>query len=267
MRAHLLALALFATIGISFPASAQDPLTSQLAETEGLDIGTSTSEIAITSDFSGADLTIFGALTNTDQLLLAIGQYDVVVTLEGPRDWTTVRRKERLFGIWVNRTSLTFEQMPISYSLASTRPVEEIAADDVLTSLGIGLDHVALTPTGFISNSVNLGEFRDAFRRLKQTGGLYQRDTGGVRFVSSSLFKATLRLPANIPNGVHMVHAYLFKSGEFIAEKELPLRVIKTGLEEAITEAAHQQPLAYGTFAVMLALVTGWAASLIFRKD
>ena len=32
MRAHLLALALFATIGISFPASAQDPLTSQLAD-------------------------------------------------------------------------------------------------------------------------------------------------------------------------------------------------------------------------------------------
>ena len=267
MRAQLFALFVILGTGLAVQAAAQDPLATQLSEREGLDIGTSTSEIAITSDFSGADLTVFGALTNTDQLLLAIGQYDVVVTLEGPRDWTTVRRKERLFGIWVNRTSLTFEQMPISYSLASTRPVEEIAPDNVLTSLGIGIDHVALTPTGFISNAANLGEFRDAFRRLKQSGGLYQRDTGGVRFVSSSLFKATLRLPANIPNGVHMVHAYLFKSGEFIAEKELPLRVVKTGLEEAITEAAHQQPLAYGAFAVLLALVTGWAASLIFRKD
>ena len=26
-------------------------------------------------------------------------------------------------------------------------------------------------------------------------------------------------------------------------------------------------PLAYGAFAVVLALITGWAASLIFRKD
>ncbi|AOG11696.1 MAG: TIGR02186 family protein [Alphaproteobacteria bacterium] len=267
MKATLLALTIAMFTAWSTPAAAQDPLTTQLAEREGLEIGISTSEIAITSDFSGADLTVFGALTNTDQLLLAIGQYDVVVTLEGPRDWTTVRRKERLFGIWVNRTSLTFEQMPISYSLASTRPVEEIAEDDLLTSLGIGIDHLALTPTGFISNSANLSEFREAFRRLKQNGGLYQRDTGGVRFVSSSLFQATLRLPANIPNGVHTVHAYLFKSGEFIGQRELPLRVIKTGLEEAITEAAHQQPLAYGTFAVLLALITGWAASLIFRKD
>lgn len=267
MGARLLVLAFALVAVLSLPVAAQDPLATQLAEQEGLEIGISTSEIAITSDFSGADLTVFGALTNTDQLLLAIGQYDIVVTLEGPRDWTTVRRKERLFGIWVNRTSLTFEEMPISYSLASTRPVEEIAEDDLLTSLGIGIDHLALTPTGFISNAANLSEFRDAFRRLKQNRGLYQRDTGGVRFVSSSLFQATLRLPANIPNGVHTVHAYLFKSGEFIAEKELPLRVIKTGLEEAITEAAHEQPLAYGTFAVLLALITGWAASLIFRKD
>jgi uncharacterized protein (TIGR02186 family) len=267
MGARLLALVLALLGALSLPAAAQDQLATQLAEREGLEIGISTNEIAITSDFSGADLTVFGALTNTDQLLLAIGQYDVVVTLEGPRDWTAVRRKERLFGIWVNRTSLTFEQMPISYSLASTRPVEEIAEDTVLTSLGIGIDHLALTPTGFINNAANLSEFRDAFRRLKQNGGLYQRDTGGVRFVSSSLFQATLKLPANIPNGVHTVHAHLFKSGEFIAEKELPLRVVKTGLEEAITEAAHQQPLAYGTFAVLLALITGWAASLIFRKD
>ncbi|MCZ8177400.1 MAG: TIGR02186 family protein [Rhizobium sp.] len=267
MGARLLVLAFALVAVLSLPVAAQDPLATQLAEREGLEIGISTSEIAITSDFSGADLTVFGALTNTDQLLLAIGQYDIVVTLEGPRDWTTVRRKERLFGIWVNRTSLTFEEIPISYSLASTRPVEEIAEDDLLTSLGIGIDHLALTPTGFISNAANLSEFRDAFRRLKQNRGLYQRDTGGVRFVSSSLFQATLRLPANIPNGVHTVHAYLFKSGEFIAEKELPLRVIKTGLEEAITEAAHEQPLAYGTFAVLLALITGWAASLIFRKD
>ncbi len=35
---------------------------------EGLEIGTSTTEIAITSDFRGADLTVFGALTNADEL-------------------------------------------------------------------------------------------------------------------------------------------------------------------------------------------------------
>ena len=47
--------------------------------------------------------TIRAAITDVrHELFLAIGQYDVVVTLEGPRDYATVRRKERVFGIWMN---------------------------------------------------------------------------------------------------------------------------------------------------------------------
>lgn len=88
-----------------------------------------------------------------------------------------------------------------------------------------------------------------------------------MRFVASNLFKASLRLPANIPNGVHTVRAYLFKSGNLITEKSLPLRVIKTGIEQTITDAAHDRPILYGFAAVALAVVTGWGASLIFRKD
>jgi uncharacterized protein (TIGR02186 family) len=64
-----------------------------------------------------------------------------------------------------------------------------------------------------------------------------------------------------------MIRAVLFRKGIFVAEKELQLEVVKTGLEEAITFAATQRPLLYGIFAVLLAVLTGWAASLIFRKD
>lgn len=267
MRSLLFAVLIFTGSLLCGPAFAQVPLAADMTGKEDLEIGTSTSEIAITSDFRGADLTIFGSVINSDALLLAIGQYDVVVTLEGPRDDATVRRKERLFGIWVNRTSMTFERMPTSYSLASTRTLADITKSQTLTELGIGIDHLALTPTGYLSGAANLTEFRQAFRRLKQAGGYYQGQDAGVRFVSSSLFKATLRLPASIPDGVHIVRAYLFKTGEFIAERDLPLRVIKTGLEDSISRAAHESPLSYGLFAVLLAVITGWGASLIFRRD
>lgn len=128
------------------------------------------------------------------------------------------------------------------------------------------MDHIPLTPIGFVGSGADVPEFRQAFRRLQQSGGLYESDPAGVRFVSSSLFKATLRLPANVPNGVHTVRAYLFKSGKFIGEKALPLRVIKTGIEQTITDAAHGQPIAYGMFSVLLAVITGWTASFVFRK-
>jgi uncharacterized protein (TIGR02186 family) len=52
-----------------------------------------------------------------------------------------------------------------------------------------------------------------------------------------------------------------------VTEKSLPLRVIKTGIEQTITDAAHDQPILYGCAAVLLAVITGWGASLIFRKD
>lgn len=244
-----------------------DQPTASTTSRETMEIGTSTSEIAITSDFAGTDLTIFGALSNTDQLLLAIGQYDIVVVLEGPRENAVVRKKERVFGIWVNTRSMTFEHVPQAYSLSSTRAVDNITAPLELSDRGIGVDHIPLTPVGFVGNVGDVPEFRQAFRRLQSSGGLYESDPAGVRFVSSSLFRATLKIPADVPNGVHTVRAYLFKSGKFLSEKALPLRVIKTGIEQTITDAAHQQPIAYGVFSVLLALMTGWGASFLFRKS
>jgi uncharacterized protein (TIGR02186 family) len=264
---RLAALFAIAFAMLSAPAAAQVPFGEASTAKEALEIGASSSEIAITSDFRGADLTIFGALTNADELFLAIGQYDVIVTLEGPRDYATVRKKERVFGIWMNTEAMTFEQAPESYSIASTRLIDNFEQGPTFNNVGVGIEHLPLNPVGYIPNSGVMSEFREAYRRLKLSSGLYQRETSGVRFVSSSLFRASLRLPANIPDGLHMVRAYLFKSGTLIFQREMPLRVVKTGLEQAITDAAHDRPFAYGFFCVMIAVVTGWGASILFRKD
>jgi uncharacterized protein (TIGR02186 family) len=55
-----------------------------------------------------------------------------------------------------------------------------------------------------------------------------------VQFISKALFKATVRLPANIPVGQHRLRAVLYKNGQFVMEKVIPLRVVKTGLEQFI---------------------------------
>nr|WP_316652140.1 TIGR02186 family protein [uncultured Gellertiella sp.] len=261
---------LAATLLALLPAGAgAQPLTRSVRprNPEKIEIGMNTSQIAITPDFAGVDLAIFGAVVNADELLNSIGQYDIVVTLEGPKDDATVRRKERVFGVWVNRYSMTFEQVPQSYTLSSTRKIEGEPGVPALDAPGIGIDHIGLIPAGYMGSGDSLTEFRNAYRRLKKESGLYQPDPGGVRFISSTLFQANLKLPANIPNGTHTVHAALFKSGKFIMEKTLPLRVVKTGLEQSITDAAHEQPLLYGMASVLLAVFTGWGASVLFRRD
>lgn len=234
---------------------------------ETIDIGVSTNEIAIASNFAGADITVFGTLGNTDPLLQEIGQYDIVVTLQGPAENITVHKKTRVFGIWINTQSMRFLDVPTSFSMASTR-----GAGTSLTPLQYGdieadIDSINLRKVRFGGGSIDVPSFREAFRRQKISSGLYQERPGSIRFISNNLFKATLRLPADVPNGVHTLHAYLFKSGQFVTERSLPLRVIKTGAEQAVTDAAMNHSFFYGAFVVFLAAVTGWLASVIFRRD
>ncbi|WP_432288400.1 TIGR02186 family protein [Aminobacter sp. BA135] len=93
VAAYLAALMLAAAL----PARAQEP-----AHPESIQIGLSTDRVAITADFAGADLTIFGALENADPLINRQGRYDVYVVLEGPARPVVVRRKSRVLGMWIN---------------------------------------------------------------------------------------------------------------------------------------------------------------------
>lgn len=262
-RAALMILLLTAANAAAQVAAPED----QPPTREALNIGISSTEIAIVPDFAGTDVTVFGAIENVDPALLAKGGYDIVVALEGPRDRITMRRKERVAGIWINRHSVVFEAMPESYSMTSTRELPDIASELELVTHAVGLPRARIVPSSFSGRAEEVALYRDAFLKLKTESRLYQENPGGVQFVSSSVFAATIHIPADIPNGSHVIRAYLFKEGRFFDEKTLQMRVVKTGLEEAITAAAFDQPLLYGLFAVLLAVLTGWSASLMFRRD
>ena len=209
----------------------------------------------------------FETADQADEFLLAIGSYDIIVALEGPRRPATVRRKERVAGIWVNRHSVRFEPIPASYSISSTRPLDSIAKQIVLSAHDVGIQNIRLVPTGQIGDGSMIGSFREAMLRIMQQSGLYQRDPSGVQFISQSLFRASVRLPANIPVGGHTVRAELYRNGQYVTQKTIQLRVVKTGLEQFTYNLAHQYSLIYGIIAVAFALFTGWLSSVIFRKD
>lgn len=260
--------ALIAALFAMFLAS-QEALAQQLpGNKETVEIGLSTDTIAITSGFRGTDLTVFGALDNADPLIQRQGRYDIVVVLEGPERSFVVRRKDRYLGIWVNAESVSFQHIPASYSLASTRSLQDIAQPKVFAQLGLGVNNMYYEPTpdGF-GSSQSLREFTAELPRLKLKQQLYNQRPGDVQFLSATLFRATLSLPANVPVGKHVARAYLFRNGEFLRENATSLNILKAGLEFRIYRAANQYSLLYGLFAVFLAVVTGWMGRLVFRKD
>ncbi|MBV8835992.1 MAG: TIGR02186 family protein, partial [Alphaproteobacteria bacterium] len=94
-RAALGAALLLAT-SVATPASAER-LISAL----------STSRVLIASNFTGADVVLFGSVERDAQTVARRGGYDIVVTVTGPRENIVTFRKQRVAAIWVNADSRT----------------------------------------------------------------------------------------------------------------------------------------------------------------
>ncbi|MCQ8871621.1 TIGR02186 family protein [Mesorhizobium sp. LMG17149] len=252
---------LLTLLAVAAPAKAQVPLT------EGIQIGLSTDNVSITAGFSGADLTIFGSLENPDPLVARQGRYDVIVVLEGPPKPVVVRRKDRVLGVWVNLDSETFENVPVSYSVATTRPLQDITEPNSYKQLSLGASNLYMQPADAGDSPATIEEFTAALRERKSATGLYSENVGGVQFLSQNLFRATVRLAPNVPVGTHKARAFLFKSGFFIKESSAQLEIRKSGFEQSIFRVAHNYSFLYGVFAISLAMLTGWLGRLIFRRD
>jgi uncharacterized protein (TIGR02186 family) len=240
---------------------------AQDAYPENIEIGLSTDKVAITADFTGADLTIFGALDNADPLISRQGRYDVIVVLEGPARPVVVRRKDRILGMWINTDSETFVNVPVSYSLATTRQLQDITEPKNYKQLALGADNLYVEPLDRGDDPVTIQEFTKALRERKRATGLYSERIGGVQFLSQNLFRATLALAPNVPVGTHRARAFLFRNGVFIKETSAQLAIVKSGFEQSIFRVANDYGFFYGLFAVSLAMLTGWLGRIVFKKD
>lgn len=260
--AFLLALpAMLSTAGGARAQATENP------NPETIQIGLSTDRVFITSDFAGADLTIFGALDFADPQFSRQGRYDVIVVLEGPARPVVVRRKSRVLGVWINTWSEIFVNVPMSYSVATTRVWQDIATPESYRQMALGADNIALAAQNRDGDPATIAEFTAALRERKKATGLYSERIGGVQFLSQSLFRATLHLAPNVPVGTHRARAFLFKNGLFIKESSAQLAILKAGFEQRVHRAAQQHGFLYGLAAVALAVLTGWLGRIIFRRD
>lgn len=219
--------------------------------------------ISVTSDFTGTELLLFGAV-ELDPEEVGPGTGDVLVIVRGPERKVVVRRKDRVAGIWVNTEAVEFNKVPSFYAIASSRPVEEIASPDMLQRLRIGPERLRFQPDRIGEDIV---DFEQALIRQKSRERLYSDQDAAVYFLGNKLFRATIAIPANVPVGDYIAEFYLFKDGELLSATSSPLFIKKSGFGRMVYDFAHQSPALYGTFAILFALLAGWVASVIFRKE
>ena len=235
---------------------------------ERLVLSLSNERVQIASNFIGENLVLFGVVEPDPGKTLR-GDYDLVVTVAGPREIMRTRRKQRVLGIWVNVGSREFVRVPSYLAVLSSRPVAQIANADTLRRLQLGLDNFLLTQRigSDLGDTVREDPFRAAFVRLQSEHGLYRQAGDAVKFLTPSVFRVVIPLPANVPTGPFSVDVELFASGAMIAQSTAALEVIKTGVEQYVADAAGNNGLLYGLLTTLMALLTGWIASVVFRRD
>lgn len=212
--------------------------------------------IAITTGFTGTEVLLFGAIEEDG---------DVVVIVRGPVSDLSVRRKERVAGIWMNTDRMDFVEVPSYYAVAASSPLSEIAPPQLLARHGIGLEHLRFLPEDE-EDAARQQSWREALVRIKQRQRLYVDEVGRVTFLGRRLFRTTVEFPANVPVGSYLVEVLLLRNGEVASAQTTPLIISKVGLGAEIYDFAHNQAALHGVVAIVLALMAGWAAHLVFRR-
>lgn len=247
MTARLAALA-FGVLLAALPAAARaQQIVADLSE----------HLIAITTGFAGTDVLLFGATE---------GEGDVVVVVRGPNTEAVVRRKSRVFGIWVNTNEVTFTGVPSFYRVASSRPLAEVAPPQIRTRHELGIENLRFG-TQRPRSPAEIAEFRAGLLRNREREGLFSSESGRVLFSGPRLFRVRFQLPANVPTGSYKVETLFIQNGQVVAAQSTNLTVGKIGLGADVYDFAHRYAAFYGILAVLIAVAAGWGASAAFRKS
>lgn len=249
MRAALFAFALSVV-----PAMAAEEIVSGLSQ----------NRVAITANFDGSEILIYGAVKRDAPAPDELGRMEVIVTVEGPSTPLVIRRKAKVAGIWLNRDSVTIDAAPSFFAVATTGNLDEILSGTEDLRYRITLPQV-IRAVGISAEASDPQEFVDSLQRLRLQEDRYRIAERSVQFLEETLFRADVVLPANLTEGNYNVRIFLTRGGVVVDSSAAIIGVRKAGLERFLFRAAHDQPALYGAAALLLAGLAGWFASFIFR--
>ena len=244
-------------------------LAATPARAERLIVSVSNHRVTVTPNYSGEELVLFGSVEKDANTPASRNNYDLVVTVAGPRMDMVTRRKERRFGIWINTDSRQFLKVPSYLALFSNRRFDAFASPEVQRRQQLGLNNVLLTQRvgPDYADVVPQDAFRSAFVRLRVQHGLYREANSAVTFLTPTLFRTGIPLPAEVPIGTYNVEIKLFADGALVTRTETAFEIVKVGFEQFVANTARNNGFAYGLVTAMMALMTGWMASIVFRRD
>ncbi|MGC1503484.1 MAG: TIGR02186 family protein [Sulfitobacter sp.] len=237
-------------------------LLAQPTWAEEIVLGLSSDQVSINTNFDGSEILIFGAVKR-DKPAPDEPRLQVIVTVAGPSEPVTVRRKEKRFGIWVNVDAVEVDHAPSFYAISTS------------TVLGLSLSETedqrhsvsiprAIRSVGAPMNITDSENFSEALIRIKSASNQYQLNEGTISVDEQTLFRTAIELPAALTEGDYKTRIFLTRGGNVVAKYETSIFVRKVGMERWLFRLSRENAFIYGLMSLAIAIAAGWGASAVF---
>ena len=248
-------------------ASAMLLLAATSARAEELVVMMSTQDVAITSTYTGARVTIFGAIERDATTLSRPSKYDVVVSVSGPASPLLVRQKEKLGPLWVNRNLMRYADVPGFYALLTTGPIATVANEAARERQKMGMTYLMPAPSQLPDELNPEKTARSALFRLRKQEAMLIEDMRGVQMPRPNLFSAAIPLPAKAPVGRYLVSVTVLADGVPLKTSSTSFVVRKIGFEAYMAAYARDEGWLYVLVTVLSALFIGLLGNMLFRRN
>lgn len=226
-------------------------------------LGLSQDEVSITTNFDGSEILIYGAIKR-EAPIPSGPPLEVIVTIAGPSEPVTVRRKEKRFGIWINTDLVEVDAAPSFYAVATSNAFSEILRDTEDLRYKVSIPR-AIRSVGAPMTVQDAQSFSDAVIRIRKANASYQLLEDEVDLTQQTLFSTAIAMPANLTEGDYQTRILLTRDGRVVSEYETVIDVRKVGLERWLYTLSREQPLYYGLLSLAIAIAAGWMASAVFN--
>ena len=225
-------------------------------------LGLSKDSVAITANFDGSDILVFGAVKR--ETAIPKTPLQVIVTIAGPYKPIVVRRKAKRFGIWINTESAKIEAAPSFYAVATSAPWGDVITERQDEAHQVSVIR-AIEARQTAPQNADQERFTQAVIRIRTDENLYQILENKVSIDQQTLFRVSIEMPANLTEGSYDTRILLTREGNVISTFNTEIEVRKVGLERFLFYFSREQPLIYGLLSLAIAIFAGWGASGLFN--
>ena len=217
----------------------------------------SENNIKIETNFIGKEVIIFGIL-NDDQ--------ETIMTIKGPEKNAVIQKKERILGFWFNTKKIIYNEIPSIFFIASSNNIKDILPASSIIKNELSFNYLLENKTSqrnFISG-VSLEAWKNNFVRIKKSKNLFKEYS--IEKIDNKLFQTRVFFPAKSIPGEYKVNVYQIKNNLILNNKEKIITLKKSGIGNHIYNFAHNNAAAYGLFAIIFAILSGFLAATLFRR-